>query len=59
VRTSASGEYAFRGLHKGKYTLSVISKCETCNFNQEYVVKEAQVTSEDQDLVMPDFVIKD
>jgi hypothetical protein len=58
VRTSATGEYAFRGLQKGSYRLFVVSKCETCNFNQENVTQQAEITNEDQDLILPVFIIK-
>ena len=59
VRTSASGEYAFQGLHEGNYSLFVISECDSCNFNQAYVTQHATLESEDQDLVLPDFIIQD
>ena len=59
VRTSYTGEYAFRGLQKGKYKLSVISKCDSCNFNQEYKIQHAEITETDQELSLPDFIIRD
>ena len=59
VRTSFTGDYAFRGLHKGKYTLWVFSQCNTCAFNQTYVKQEVEITESDQEVVLPDFVIKD
>ena len=57
VRTSYSGEYSFRGLQKGKYTLFVYTECDTCNFNQAPVIQHFEVTSNKQDAVLPDFVI--
>jgi hypothetical protein len=59
VRTSATGDYAFQGLHKGDYTLFVISECDSCNFNQAYVTQRAKLSSEDEELVLPDFIIRD
>lgn len=59
VRTSFSGDYAFRGLQKGKYTLWVFSQCDSCAFNQTYVKKEVEITESNQELVVPDFVIFD
>ncbi len=59
VRTSYNGEYAFRGLQKGKYTLWVFSQCDTCPFDLNYVKKEVEITSNKQELVVPDFIIFD
>ena len=59
VRTSASGDYAFQGLHKGHYTLMVISECDSCNFNQSYVTQHANLETEEQELTLPDFIIRD
>ena len=59
VRTSYTGEYAFRGLQKGTYTLWVFSQCDTCPFDLNYVKKEVQITSYKQELVVPDFIIYD
>jgi hypothetical protein len=59
TRTSSTGEYAFQGLQEGTYTLFVISECDSCNFNSEYIIQHAEITSGDQDLQMPDFIIRD
>lgn len=59
TRTSSSGEYAFQGLQEGNYTLFVESECDSCNFNREYIIQHAEITSGDQELQLPDFVIRD
>jgi hypothetical protein len=59
VRTAYNGEYAFRGLQKGKYTLWVFSQCDSCPFNQTYVKKEAEITESEQEVILSDFVIYD
>lgn len=59
VRTSYSGDYTFKGLRKGKYKVYVFSQCDTCVFNQNYIVQDVEITSNKQDLMLPDFVIYD
>jgi hypothetical protein len=55
--TSPTGDYAFNGLQKGTYTLSVYSKCDTCLFNQVYFQQSAEITETRQVATMPNFVI--
>ena len=57
VNTSYTGEFSFRGLQKGKYTIYTYSKCDSCNFNQTPVIQEFEITSTKQDAMLPDFVI--
>jgi hypothetical protein len=59
VRTSYSGDYTFKGLRKGNYKVYVFSQCDTCVFNQNYLVQDVEITSNKQDLILPDFVIYD
>ena len=59
TRTSSSGEFAFQGLQEGSYKLFVVSECDSCNFNSEYIIQHAEITSSDQELWLPDFVIVD
>lgn len=59
VRTSYTGEYTFKGLRKGKYKVYVFSQCDTCTFNQNYTVQQVEITSNKQEMVLPDFVIYD
>jgi hypothetical protein len=59
TRTSPSGTYSFQGLQKGKYRLVVYSQCDTCTFNQTYFEQFAEISSNKQELEMPDFVIYD
>lgn len=59
IRTSYTGEYIFRGLRKGKYTLFVYSQCNSCPFNQEVVKQTIEITNNRQEVTAPDFVIFD
>jgi hypothetical protein len=58
-RTSYTGDYAFRGLQKGRYKVFVFSKCVTCAFEQTVLVQYAEVTKNGETIVMPLFKIKD
>ena len=59
IRTSYTGDYSFTGLRKGNYRVYVYSQCDTCTFNQSYSVQEVEITSNKQELTLPDFVIYD
>ena len=59
VRTSYTGDYIFRGLRKGIYTIFVYSQCNDCPFNQEVVKQTIEITENKQELVAPDFKIFD
>jgi hypothetical protein len=59
TRTSYTGEYVFRGLHKGKYTVFVYSQCNDCPFNQEVKKQVVEITEKNEDVIVPDFVIFD
>jgi hypothetical protein len=57
VRTSFTGDYAFKGLQKGLYTLSVYSRCDTCLLNQTPFTQSVEVTETRQVATVPDFEI--
>ena len=59
IRTSYTGDFSFKGLRKGLYRVYVYSQCDTCTFNQSYSVQEVEITSNKQELTLPDFVIYD
>lgn len=59
VETSYTGEYEFRGLRKGTYTLFAYSQCDTCLFNQKVVSMKVEITENKQDVIAPDLVIYD
>jgi hypothetical protein len=57
--SSYTGEYVFRGLQKGKYTIFVYSQCDTCPFNQEVKKQVVEITEKNQEVIAPDIVIFD
>lgn len=59
VRTSYTGEYEFRGLRKGKYTIFTYSQCNDCPFNQEVKLIQAEVSENKQEVEAPLLVIFD
>jgi hypothetical protein len=59
VRTSYTGDYVFRGLRKGKYTIFVYSQCNSCPFNQEVVTQTVEITDNKQEVTAPDIKIFD
>lgn len=59
VRTSYTGEYEFRGLRKGKYTIFTYSQCNDCPFNQEVKIVQAEVSENKQEVEAPLLVIFD
>lgn len=59
VRTSYTGDYIFRGLRKGKYTIFVYSQCNSCPFNQEVVTQTVEITDNKQEVTAPDIKIFD
>jgi hypothetical protein len=59
VRTSFTGDYVFRGLRKGKYTIFVYSQCNSCPFNQEVVKQTVEITDNKQEVTAPDLKIFD
>ena len=56
-RTSASGEYAFLGLQKGNYNITVYSRCDTCLLNQRDIQQAVEISETRQVAVLPDFVV--
>lgn len=59
VRTSYTGEYEFRGLRKGNYTIFTYSQCNGCLFNQEVKKTQVEITENKQDVEAPLLVIFD
>jgi hypothetical protein len=59
TRSSYTGEYVFRGLHKAKYTVFVYSQCNDCPFNQEVKKQVVEITEANQEVLVPDIVIFD
>lgn len=59
VRTSYSGDYIFRGLRKGNYTIFVYSQCNSCPFNQEVIKQIIEITENKQEVMAPDLKIFD
>ncbi len=56
-RTSATGEYAFDGLQKGEYVITVYSRCDSCLLNQFDVQQAVEIKETKQVAVLPDFVV--
>ncbi|MFN5318079.1 MAG: carboxypeptidase-like regulatory domain-containing protein [Bacteroidia bacterium] len=59
TRSSYTGEYIFRGLQKGTYTISTYSQCDDCPFNQEAVKQVVEITENGQEVLVPDLIIYD
>ena len=59
TRSSYTGEYVFRGLQKGKYTIFTYSQCNDCPFNQEVKKQVVEITEANQEVLVPDIVIFD
>lgn len=59
TRTSYTGDYIFRGLRKGIYTIFVYSQCNDCPFNQEVVKQTVEITENKQEVIAPDLKIFD
>lgn len=59
ARTSYTGDFAFHNLKKGKYKLYVYSQCDDCPFNQTYVVQYAEITKNNEQITLPNFIITD
>ena len=59
VETSYTGEYEFRGLRKGTYTIFAYSQCDTCIFNQKVQTIKVEITDNKQEVIAPDLVIYD
>ncbi len=59
VRTSYNGQYEFTGLKKGTYTIFAYSQCDACLFNQTSVKQTVTLSSNKDEVVVPDLVIFD
>jgi hypothetical protein len=59
TRSSYTGEYIFRGLQKGTYTVFVYSQCNDCPFNQEVVKQTIEITDNGKEVSVPDLIIFD
>lgn len=59
VRTSYNGQYEFAGLKKGTYTVFAYSQCDTCLFNQSSVKQTVTLSSNKDEVIVPDLVIYD
>lgn len=57
--SSYTGEYVFRGLQKGTYTIFTYSQCDTCPFNQEVKKQVVEISQKNQEVEAPDIVIFD
>lgn len=57
TRSSYTGEYIFRGLQKGTYTVFVYSQCNDCPFNQEVVKQTIEITENGKEVLVPDLII--
>jgi hypothetical protein len=57
--SSFTGEYVFRGLQIGKYTIFTYSQCNDCPFNQEVKKQVVEITEKNQEVIAPDIVIFD
>jgi hypothetical protein len=57
--SSFTGEYIFRGLQKGRYTVFTYSQCNDCPFNQEVKKQVVEITEKNQEVMVPDLVIFD
>jgi hypothetical protein len=59
TRSSHTGEYIFRGLQKGKYTVFTYSQCNDCPFNQEVVKQSIEIADNGEEVLVPDLIIFD
>lgn len=58
TRTSYTGEYVFEHLQPGKYSVYVFTRCDTCSFGQNYVLKKVEITKKKEVVTLEDFEIK-
>jgi hypothetical protein len=59
VRTSGTGEFSFKFLNPGNYTISVISECGTCPKGVETLKKVISVAKKEKDIDAGTINIKD
>lgn len=58
VNTSYTGEFKFDFLQKGKYTLFVYSKCDTCDLGTRAEIQTVEITGRKQEINLADFNIE-
>ena len=58
VNTSYTGEFKFDFLQKGKYTIFVYSKCDTCDLGTRAEIKTIEITGRKQEITLNDFNIE-
>lgn len=58
TRTSFTGEFVFNYLQTGKYSVYVFTRCDTCAFGQNYVLKKVEITKKKEVVILEDFEIK-
>lgn len=51
------GSFRFSYLHKGTYDLWVFGDCDSCAWDQVYVLKTIEITDKRQEVVTEDFVV--
>ncbi len=59
TRSSYTGEYVFRGLRPGKYTIFTYSQCNNCPFNQEVKMQTVEIAGKKDEVIVPDIKILD
>jgi len=57
-KTSFDGSFRFQYLRQGTYTVFVYSNCDTCSSGTEAISRTVEITSNNQDLVLDDFQIR-
>ena len=53
-KTSYTGDYAFPFLQEGKYTVYVLTRCDTCPLSQSADIIKTEITSRRQELILRD-----
>lgn len=58
VNTSYNGEYRFDFLQKGKYSIFVYTRCDTCSLGTRAIIKEVEISSRKEEIVLEDLNIE-
>ena len=57
VDSSYDGTFRFEYLQKGTYDIWVFGDCDSCSWDQTYVLKTVEITSKKSSVTMEDIVI--
>jgi len=57
IDTTYDGSFKFDFLHEGTYDIWVFGDCDSCTWDQNYVIKTVEVGSKKANVVLEDIVI--